>query len=229
MRFLLLSLVLCASPLTLTAAPVVKSCPNGQCSNQSLQPRPTDYRLPAPTPAIQQSLALPLPTPITPQIVATEGIPEKDAQPNGVYWRLPNGNLSTCPPSQAHPTSIGVPSVTTHERGFSLSIGIGFSRVVELHNAERRARGLLPLTVDPGLTASAQQQANAQAASGKMGHSTRLAPGTAENVAAGQTSEEQVSQSWMNSPRHRDNVLNPGYTRIGVARVGGFWVAQFSR
>ncbi|KAF4322025.1 hypothetical protein BBO99_00006696 [Phytophthora kernoviae] len=39
----------------------------------------------------------------------------------------------------------------------------------------------------------------------------------AENVAAGQVSVEAVMVSWMNSPGHRDNILNPSATMFGTA------------
>ena len=38
-----------------------------------------------------------------------------------------------------------------------------------------------------------------------------------ENVAAGYRNASDVVDGWMNSPGHRANILNPGFTRIGVA------------
>lgn len=37
-----------------------------------------------------------------------------------------------------------------------------------------------------------------------------------ENIAMGQTSPEEVMNSWMNSSGHRKNILNPSFTEIGV-------------
>ena len=37
-----------------------------------------------------------------------------------------------------------------------------------------------------------------------------------ENLAGGQTSPKQVVQAWMDSKTHRDNILNPKYTDLGV-------------
>ncbi len=53
-----------------------------------------------------------------------------------------------------------------------------------------------------------------------------------ENIAMGQTSSAEVMNSWMNSSGHRANILNPGYTRIGVAAFSTpdgtiFWCQQF--
>ncbi|CAF3035806.1 unnamed protein product [Rotaria sp. Silwood2] len=38
-----------------------------------------------------------------------------------------------------------------------------------------------------------------------------------ENIASGQTTVEQVMQSWMHSPGHRSNILNGTYRHIGAA------------
>ena len=37
-----------------------------------------------------------------------------------------------------------------------------------------------------------------------------------ENVAAGQASPAEVVNAWMNSPGHRENILNPAYRELGV-------------
>jgi uncharacterized protein YkwD len=49
----------------------------------------------------------------------------------------------------------------------------------------------------------------------------------AENVAWGQTSVQQVMRSWMNSPGHRSNLLNPRYTHLGWGRAGNYWTQKF--
>lgn len=40
-----------------------------------------------------------------------------------------------------------------------------------------------------------------------------------ENIAAGQKKPEDVVKAWMNSPRHRDNILNPHFTHVGIGHV----------
>jgi uncharacterized protein YkwD len=55
-----------------------------------------------------------------------------------------------------------------------------------------------------------------------------------ENLAAGQTNPVKVVTDWMNSPKHRDNVLNPAFVELGIAvRTGGqygiYWVQEFGR
>jgi uncharacterized YkwD family protein len=55
-----------------------------------------------------------------------------------------------------------------------------------------------------------------------------------ENIAAGQQSAADVMNSWMNSPGHRQNILNPNYTEIGIGVAKGgsygiYWVQDFIR
>ena len=106
-------------------------------------------------------------------------------------------------------------------------------RIVDLINAERAAAGLGPLTVDPILANEAQRFSGVQAQLGKLSH--RGTDGTnagqrltragyrwrfyGENLAAGQTSAEDVVRSWMNSPAHRANVLSPKATQIGIGHT----------
>ncbi len=56
-----------------------------------------------------------------------------------------------------------------------------------------------------------------------------------ENIAAGQTSPEEVVEGWMNSPGHCKNIMNPGYHTIGIgyAVVPGspythYWTQDFA-
>ncbi|WP_232725463.1 CAP domain-containing protein [Bacillus sp. FJAT-44742] len=56
--------------------------------------------------------------------------------------------------------------------------------------------------------------------------------GAGENLAAGQTSPEQVVEEWMASPGHQDNILRSDFTHIGVGYVegganGSYWTQMF--
>jgi uncharacterized protein YkwD len=42
-----------------------------------------------------------------------------------------------------------------------------------------------------------------------------------ENIAVGQRSIAEVMDGWMNSPGHRENILNPDYTHLGYGRATG--------
>lgn len=50
-----------------------------------------------------------------------------------------------------------------------------------------------------------------------------------ENIARGQASAEEVVNAWMNSPGHRENILNEDFTHIGVGYVddGRHWTQMF--
>lgn len=51
-----------------------------------------------------------------------------------------------------------------------------------------------------------------------------------ENIAYGYRTPEQVVEGWMNSPRHRANILNGNFRKIGVGFVqsGYGWVQLFT-
>jgi uncharacterized protein YkwD len=61
------------------------------------------------------------------------------------------------------------------------------------------------------------------------GYTYRMA---AENIAAGHRSPADVVKGWMNSPGHRANILNCGFTQIGVGYATGgthgtYWTQNF--
>lgn len=54
-----------------------------------------------------------------------------------------------------------------------------------------------------------------------------------ENIAAGQTTPQQVMNDWMNSPGHRENILFEKYNEIGVGVVRNsvgvfYWTQHFT-
>jgi hypothetical protein len=48
-----------------------------------------------------------------------------------------------------------------------------------------------------------------------------------ENIAAGQTTPQQVMTDWMSDLGHRQNILGP-YQDVGFGMVGNFWVVDFA-
>ncbi|MGB5713959.1 MAG: CAP domain-containing protein, partial [Waterburya sp.] len=104
------------------------------------------------------------------------------------------------------------------------------NQVVELTNVERTNAGLQPLKLDSQLVDAAQDHSNDMAQDDFFSHtgvdgstpaSRVTANGyeystTGENIAAGQTTAAGVVESWMNSPGHRANILNPDFTEIGI-------------
>ncbi len=47
-----------------------------------------------------------------------------------------------------------------------------------------------------------------------------------ENIAVSSDADEVV-ELWMNSSGHRENIMNPSYTHIGIGYYGGYWTQLF--
>ena len=98
-------------------------------------------------------------------------------------------------------------------------------------NPLKSGDGLPPLAVDPWLLKSARRHAAWMTNARSMTHTSQS---VRENIAMGQNSSSEVLNAWMNSSGHRANILNPGYTRIGVAAYTTpegtiYWCQQFLR
>jgi uncharacterized protein YkwD len=93
----------------------------------------------------------------------------------------------------------------------------------------RREHGLSAVKTDPQLTAIAERQAQAMAATGIMDHSvagsfrSRIAGArtgaAAENIAVGSKSWPETFRMWQKSPGHNANLLQAEADSVGVAVV----------
>lgn len=109
--------------------------------------------------------------------------------------------------------------------------------IVNETNADRAKLELPELNVNPLLTAAAQAKADDMAAKGYFSHETpegydswywfdlvgygyRYA---GENLAVNFTDSGEVQKAWMASPTHRDNIVSPRYTEIGIATAVGMY------
>lgn len=122
-------------------------------------------------------------------------------------------------------------------------------RVLDLVNAQRTQRGLVPLELgDANLDAAAQKRAVeiATVNSHTRPDGTKCftvlsecgvkdAP-TGENAAWGQVSPEAVVKAWMDSEGHRNNILNPDARKMGVGYYynssstwGHQWIQIFTK
>ncbi|WP_263409318.1 CAP domain-containing protein [Terriglobus tenax] len=113
-------------------------------------------------------------------------------------------------------------------------------------NQERTQAGLSPLHWDQHLYSAARYHAGQMAAAGAITHqfegepdlSERVASAgghvsvVAENVAMAPTAV-RVHDGWMHSPHHRENILDPRVTSVGIAVVARgrelYAVQDFSR
>ena len=101
--------------------------------------------------------------------------------------------------------------------------------MAEMISRYRREHGLSAVKTDPQLTAIAEHQAKAMAASGIMDHSvagsfsSRIAGVrtgmAAENIAAGTKTWAETFRTWQTSPGHNANLLQARADSVGVAVV----------
>ncbi|MEX2375827.1 MAG: CAP domain-containing protein [Dehalococcoidia bacterium] len=102
-------------------------------------------------------------------------------------------------------------------------------------NDERRARGLPTLEWHEGLADIARRWSEEMIAT-TYEHSSpefRAHPeflGTGENIFMGPESSDELHVGWMRSDGHRENILNPDYSAMGVGVVcrndGTMWATQ---
>jgi len=113
--------------------------------------------------------------------------------------------------------------------------------VIRLTNIERVAAGLNPVEEYPTLMLASRFKAQSMYdldyfshTSPVYGHFANIARqvfnkplrSMGENLSMGHLTPENVVAAWMDSPTHRDNILSPNFTRIGVGVHNNRWVAQ---
>lgn len=117
--------------------------------------------------------------------------------------------------------------------GYATSISP--SQIISLTNQNRANSGLGGLSTNSQLTQAAQAKAQDMFAKNYWGHYSPDGTGpwyfitsagydyatAGENLAKDFNTSEGVVNGWMNSPGHRDNILNTSYRDIGVAAVNG--------
>jgi uncharacterized protein YkwD len=105
-------------------------------------------------------------------------------------------------------------------------------QIFALGNQARAQAGVASLVWDPALAAAALQHCRMMAAAGPISHQYRGEPDLSaraaqagarfglieENVAVAHSAAD-VHQAWMQSPGHRQNLLNPGVDHVGIALV----------
>jgi uncharacterized protein YkwD len=121
------------------------------------------------------------------------------------------------------------------------------TRVLELTNIERSKVGAPPLKLSTELNSAAQAYSQVLASSDCFAHTCGPVPEMAdrmgqagyqnwtalgENIAAGYSTPEAVVAGWMGSPGHRDNLLSPSFSEIGLGLAlgggyGTFWTQDF--
>jgi uncharacterized protein YkwD len=108
-------------------------------------------------------------------------------------------------------------------------------KIIELTNQKRAELGLAPLVNNPLLNEVAQRKAADMFAFNYWAHTSPSGRDpwsffkevgykyiyAGENLARDFMDSASVVEAWMNSPTHKDNIVNPNYKEIGVAVVNG--------
>jgi len=109
--------------------------------------------------------------------------------------------------------------------------------VFALLNQHRANNGVAPLTYDNQLESAIQGHCLHMATHSFFDHSapetsvsspwTRAeicgTSASGENIAAGQSSPPDVMSSWIGSSGHNANMLDPGFTRVGIGYHDSYW------
>jgi len=186
--------------------------------------------------------------------VATK-TPTKTTQPTTkpTNTMIPPAAATSTPRPQNTATFTPIlPSPTTPPSGCAWTSNSGFeSSLISLINSERSNRGLSTLSQYSALTTAARNHSQDMACNNFFSHtgsngsspfSRMIAAGysystASENIYAGSggyNSASSAFSSWMNSDGHRNNMLNPDVTHIGIGYAyfansdyGGYVTANF--
>lgn len=227
---------------TLHLRPAVRWYPGWPNKNWPVTPRPTSS---VPAPAPTDSAPAPAPTDSAPAPVPSETATSPAPTDSATSPAPAPSETATSPaPTGSAPAPTGSPTDSAPAPGSPMA------EVVRLTNEERAKAGCGPLTVEPHLTQSAQGHASDMVKQQYFDHNSKdgsspfdrmkragfTGGAMGENIAAGQSTPQDVMTGWMNSPGHKANILNCSFNQIGVgydAGVvqpgygGGSWVQNF--
>ncbi|MGG0937078.1 CAP domain-containing protein [Brevibacillus centrosporus] len=136
------------------------------------------------------------------------------------------------------PAATPQPAKQAHQQVDASSV---MKQVADLVNQERAKAGLKPVELDASLNKVAKAKAADMSNNNYFDHTnpTYGSPfdmmkqfgvsymTAGENIAMGQRTADEVMNQWMNSEGHRQNIMNPSFTKIGVSFVNGYWVQEF--
>lgn len=122
---------------------------------------------------------------------------------------------------------------TTRSGVLAYATEMSSSQLLSSTNAQRTAVGAGSLAINSALTSAAQTKANDMAARNYWSHNTPdgQAPWyfinnagykylkAGENLAYGFSTSADTITGWMNSPAHKDNMLDTSYTEVGFGFV----------
>lgn len=136
-----------------------------------------------------------------------------------------------------------VTSKTDTSAGDNKAVSDYEKEVVNLVNNIRKDYGLSPLKLNSELSAVARLKSSDMREKGYFSHTSPTYGSpfdmmktfgikyrtAGENIAMGYRTPQAVVDGWMNSEGHRENILNPSFTEIGVGYIanGNYWTQMF--
>lgn len=170
--------------------------------------------------------------------------------PDSTQWKLVR-SYSTNPNLILRPRALGTTAymvytdydntVSTSYFAIDAYIPDKAYKEVELLNIQRKNNGLSELKLDPDLQFVANVRAEEldtlydhKCPNGTScftvieQYNIRTPAASGENIAWGYKEVESVVDAWMKSPKHRENFLNPNYTKIGVGNYLKYWSQMFT-
>jgi uncharacterized protein YkwD/uncharacterized membrane protein len=166
---------------------------------------------------------------------------QPQTQPATQVQTQPATQAQTQAPTQAQTQ----PATQAPSQSSGIDTAAYVDEVIRLVNIERNNAGLPSLTKNTTLCQAAQKRAGELPT---LFSHTRpdgtdcftvldeyqiTAYTSGENIACGQRTPQEVVEEWMNSPGHRQNILNPDFNQIGVGCVqandiyGIYWTQLF--
>lgn len=123
-----------------------------------------------------------------------------------------------------------------HKRGtLAYAVSMSTSDLLQATNSQRQQSGASGLQINSALAAAAQAKANDMVARNYWSHTTPDGQQpwvfmdnagykyqkAGENLAYGFPTSDDTVTGWMNSPPHRENMLDPAYTEVGFGFANG--------
>ena len=160
----------------------------------------------------------------------TTETPDNNAGSNG-------NNGSTTPDNNQNDNgSVNVSGLPTLPTNYSTTIqSSAEQKILELMNEKRVAAGLKPLTMDNTLLDVARYKSNHMIQYNYFSHTNPDGTNwtnwlktlgykytaTAENIAYNSYDPVELFNQWWNSSGHRQNMMNPNYTKVGIGLLKG--------
>ncbi|KAJ1660579.1 hypothetical protein IWQ61_000510 [Dispira simplex] len=164
-----------------------------------------------------------------------------------VIVTLPTTTPESDSATETLPTMVTTPTATVEKEtptttpgGTGADLVADSEKILRLVNEERAKKGVPALKVNEDLNKVSLDHCQYMFDINKMTHSDasgdlsqRLKNANikwstwGENVALGQTTEEDVMESWVKSPGHYANIVSKDVNSVGIARVKNFWTQTF--